>query len=360
MVSMRILSLVNSFKGTASSKDINYTIKKTLSRKFTIEYLSVSDGGDGFLDCFRDGSKSIKLYTIGPLREIKVRAEYLIKGEEAFIEIANVCGIKYLRKDQLNPIKATTYGISKLILDAISNNAKEIYLGLGGTATNEAAAGLAYGLGIRFLDRDNNEIFPDIEGIIKTERLDLSNIRIPKGIRFYAVADVKNRLLGRYGSAKVFAPQKGASERDIKLIETALKKLTYLIKKHRGRDISKVVGGAAAGGIAAGVYGFFDAEILNGSKFIIERLGIDKIIPEFDIIITGEGKFDRTSFYGKITGEIIKLAKRFKKRCIVITAIDEIYREDIEIIDLSKKYPIRKLLKSPLAIIEKEISNYRF
>lgn len=357
---MKILAAVNSFKGTASSKEINSTIKEILSDKFSVKAISVSDGGDGFLDCFRNNSKSIKIYTIGPFIDMKIMTEYLIKDDEAFIEIANVCGIKYLKKEQLNPLKATTYGLAKVIFDSIKHGAKKIYFGLGGTASNDAGAGLAYGAGIKFLDENNKEVFPDIIGLIKTEKLDFSNLKIPTGINFYAISDVKNRLLGKYGSAQVFGPQKGASKMDIELIEKALKKLTVLIKKYKGKDISKIPGGAAAGGLASGLYGFFDAKIVDGSKFIINKIGIKKMIVNADVVITGEGKFDKTSFYGKITGEIIKLAKKYKKRCILITAINDTNHRDIEIIELSKKYRITDLLKNPISAINREISNYKF
>lgn len=356
---MKVLLLINSFKGTASSLDINLKLLKALSEKFYVKYFAVSDGGDGFLDCFRKNSKNYFLTTEGPFINMKVKTEYLIsKKGEAFIEIANICGIKYLKKEQLNPIKATTYGLGKVVFDAIKNGAKDIYFGLGGTASNDCGCGLAHSLGIKFIDENKNEVFPDIDGIIKTKYIDFSEIRIKKGINFFAICDVKNKLLGKYGSARIFGTQKGATKKDIEKIEQALKHLTKLIKKQRGVDISKIEGGASAGGLASGLYGFFDAKIINGARFVIERLDLETHIKNSDIIITGEGKFDKTSFYGKITGEIIKIAQKYKKKVLVITAVSEIKTKKLEIIDLSKRYPIKNIIKEPIFFITKEIKNY--
>ncbi len=355
---MKILSIINSFKGTASSIQINNAIKKNLAQKHIIISVAVSDGGDGFLECLEGKGKYVSINTKGPFIDMTVKAKYLIDKENAYIEIAEICGIKYLAFSRLNPLKATTYGVGMVIEDAIKRGAKRIYIGLGGTASNDACCGAAYYLGVRFIDKNSNEIFPDIEGILKTTSIDFSRLKITKNVKFYAVCDVKNKLLGKYGSARVFGPQKGATEKDIVVIERALKNLTLLIKKEKKVDISKIEGGAAAGGFAAGMYGFFNAKIIKGSDFVMKKLQIEKLIKNSDIILTGEGKFDRTSFYGKITGEIVKKAKKHRKKIIVISAISDIKSiKGVEIINLSSKYPLKAIFKDPLPFILKEIKS---
>lgn len=352
----KILFLINSFKGTASSKEITNTIKKTFKDINSIKALVVSDGGDGFLDCFEEDSQKITVKTTGPLIDMKVDSRYLLKGNEAFIEIAEICGIKHLKKNQLNPLKTTTFGIGKVLMNAIKKGAKKIYFGLGGTASNDAGCGLAYSLGVKFYNKQNIELFPDIEGILNTKKIDFLSYNIPKEIKFYALYDVKNKLLGKNGSAHTFGPQKGASPKEIFLIEKALKNLSQIIKKETKRDISTIEGGASAGGLCAGLYGFFNAERFFGSKFIIEKLKIEDEIKKHEIIITGEGKFDKTSFYGKITGEIINLAKKYQKKCIVITAINELEPKHFEVVELSKIYNIKEVIENPIKFIIKEIS----
>lgn len=352
----KILSLINSFKGTATSKEIADAISKNFLKLDLIKAIPISDGGDGFIDCFVKDSKKISIKTVGPFTNMTVHSKYLIKNDEAFIEIADICGIKYLKKEQLDPLNATTYGIGKVVKDAIKKGAKKIYFGLGGTASNDAGCGLAYSLGIKFLDKNKKELFPNINGILNTKFLDFSCLKIPQEIKFYALYDVKNKLLGPKGSAYTFGRQKGAGPKEIRIIEKALKNLSKIIKKETKRDISTIEGGASAGGLCAGLYGFFNAERLFGSKFIIEKLNIENEIKKHKIIITGEGKFDKTSFYGKITGEIIKLAKKYQKRCIVITAINELKPKHFEIIELSKIYDIEEVIKNPIKFILKEIS----
>ncbi|MGC8866759.1 MAG: glycerate kinase [Elusimicrobiales bacterium] len=355
---MKVLSVINSFKTTASSADINRCVEKMLKKSHTVISIPISDGGDGFVECLKGKGRIINLKTEGPFMNIKVKARYLINKEEAYIEIAEICGIKHLSPSRLNPLKATTYGVGRVIEDAIKNGAKKIYIGLGGTASNDAGCGAAYYLGVKFTDENSNEIFPDIKGILRTKNIDFSAIRVPKNIKFYAVCDVKNKLLGKYGSARVFGPQKGADRSDIIIIENALKNLTSLIRKEKRIDISKVEGGASAGGFGAGIYGFFNGKIISGSNFIMEKLDIEKLIYKSDIILTGEGRFDRTSFYGKITGEIIKKAKKYRKKIFVITAISEIKKmKGVEIIELSSKYPLELVFKKPIPFILIEIKS---
>ncbi len=352
---MKVFIAINSFKSTAPSSTLNEIASKMLGKKgFEVDFVNVSDGGDGFLRCFN--GKIVKKKVTGPLYNMKVDAEYLIDSEKAYIEIANICGIKYLLPDKLDIMNATTYGIGEVIKDAINKGVKEFYIGLGGTASNDCGFGMARSLGARFFDKDGVEIENNIYGLLKLVRIDFSNFIDISKISFYGICDVKNKLLGINGSARVFGKQKGATEKEVIIIERALKNLTKVILKEKGVDISKIEGGASAGGLAAGIYGFLDGRILNGSEFIIKMLDIDKRIKNSDIVITGEGKLDRSSFYGKITGEIIRLSKKHKKRVIFLTAVSDYKKLDgVDIINFSEKYPVKYLIKNITTVLEKEL-----
>ncbi|MBP7796560.1 MAG: glycerate kinase [Elusimicrobiales bacterium] len=355
---MRILVALNAFKGTASSSKLNKVVSKILSKKHSVLIKNISDGGDGFIDCFKKNGIVIKKIVTGPLYDMKVKAKYVLDSKVAYIEIAEASGIRYLKKNQLDIINATTYGVGELIIDAVRRGAKEIYIGLGGTASNDCGFGMARALGIRFLDGYGDDVENNIYGMINIKKIDFSKFNISDRIKFYGVCDVKNRLLGKYGSARVFGPQKGASETDIETIEKALKNLTIVLKKETGRDISKIYGGAAAGGLGAGLYGFLNSKIISGSDFIFKKLKFLDDLKRCDLVITGEGRLDRSTFYGKITGEIIRVALKHKKRIIFITAVDD-YKKRIkgtEIINLSKKYEISYLTKNITDAIEKEAS----
>jgi glycerate kinase len=353
---MRILVALNAFKGTASSSELNKAVSKILVKNHSVSIKNISDGGDGFIECFTDNGKLIKKVVTGPLYNMKVKAKYVLKGKTAYIEMAEASGIRYLKKNQLDIMNATTYGVGELINDAVRRGAKEIYIGLGGTASNDCGFGMARALGIRFINSYGNEVENNLYGIMNIKRIDFSKFNIPDRIKFYSVCDVKNKLLGKYGSARVFGPQKGADETDIKIIEKALRNLTVVLKRETGRDISKIKGGAAAGGLGAGLYGFLNSKMISGSNFIIKKLNLLDDLKKCDMVITGEGKLDRSTFYGKITGEIIKLAIRYKKRNIFITAVDD-YKKRIkgtEIINLSKTYRISYLSKNIINVIKKE------
>jgi glycerate kinase len=355
---MRILVALNAFKGTATSSELNRVISKVLLKNHSVSIKNISDGGDGFIDCFKKNGIVIKKIVTGPLYDMKVKAKYVLSNKIAYIEIAEASGIRYLKKNQLDIINATTYGVGELIYDAVKKGAKEIYIGLGGTASNDCGFGMARALGIRFLDRYGNEVKNNMYGIMDIKKIDFSKFNISDRIKFYGVCDVKNRLLGKYGSARVFGPQKGASKTDIETIEKALKNLTIVLRKETGRDISKIDGGAAAGGLGAGLYGFLNSKIISGSDFIFKKLKFLDDLKRCDLVITGEGRLDRSTFYGKITGEIIRVALKHKKRIIFITAVDD-YKKRIkgtEIINLSKKYEISYLTKNITDAIEKEAS----
>lgn len=360
---MKIIVALNSFKGTASSSEINKIISYKLYNKgFDVRSVNISDGGDGFIDCFKDEAESVIKTVTGPFYSKKIKTEYIIKDNDAFIEIAKICGLGYLKKNELDPLNATTYGVGEVIKDAVKRGVNKIYIGLGGTASNDCGFGMAKALGARFYDKNGNEIENSIYGLLKLDKIDFSNFTSLSKIKFYGVSDVTNKLLGKYGSARVFGSQKGANDKDIKTIEKALSNLTRVLKKEKGVDISKIKSGASAGGLGAGVYGFLKGELLGGSDFIIKKFKIDKLIRDSDIVITGEGKLDRSSFYGKISGEIVKLGLKYNKKIIFITAVDEYNKKmnNVQVINLSQKYPINFLIKKIKKVISDEIENINF
>lgn len=362
-MSVRILSLMNSFKGTASSRELNLFFYKYFRKKgYTVDFRNISDGGDGFIDSFIGrGDRIIRYSVTGPFYNMKVRPRVLLKKNSAFIEIAEICGIKYLTEKQFDIINATTYGVGEVIYRLITERkVKNMYIGLGGTASNDAGFGMARALGIRFLDGYGREIENNIYGLLNLGRIDFSGFKL-KNFKYkvYAISDVENRLLGKYGSARVFGPQKGAGKKEIEIIEKALKRLRTVLKKQFGVDIN-IKSSAAAGGLAAGLFGFLNAEILNGSNFVIEKNGVKDIINKFDIVFTGEGKFDRSSFYGKITGEIIRLAKKHGKKVIFLCALSDYNArvKNVEVVNLSKYYNIKKLREDLFGCLSDWLDNY--
>lgn len=357
---MKALLALNTFKGTISSSGANSAcaraVKKIFPRIETKE-IAVSDGGDGFLDCFRSDGRAVYLKTIGPLPEMKVRAGYILKGREAFIEIAEACGIKYLRGEKLRPLDATTYGVGELIKDALSKKAVRIYLGLGGTASSDGGLGMARALGFSFLDRNGMEIENSVPGLLNLERIKKPPEMMFKNAKFFAVTDVKNPLLGKHGTAAAYSPQKGACASQVKIIEKAMKNLSRVIRKDLRLDVSGIRGGGAAGGLGAGLHGFLSAELVCGGDFVSGKKNLKEEISSSDIIFTGEGIWDKTGFYGKMPYHLASMASKAGKKVFCICFENRLKNEkpfDF-IIEMKKHFSRDYCLSNPAAAIEKTL-----
>jgi glycerate kinase len=320
---MRILIATNSFKGTLTAAEAAAAaargIKKALPAA-ELELLPVADGGDGLLQALRPalGGRLLRASVEGPLGS-KVRAGWLLAGRTAVIEMAEASGLRLLNGSRLRPLDASTRGVGQLIKAAAERGAREIIVGLGGSASNDGGAGCAAAFGFELLDADGRPVAPGARGLAA-----LAVIRAGaaaaglKGLKVTGLADVKNRLLGPLGSARVFGPQKGAGPREVRFMEKALRNYARVVKDFNGRDIARLPGGAAAGGLGAGLAAFFGAGLEDGSAFVLERTGFFKALDRADLLITGEGCFDSQSFYGKAPGAAIAAARRLGKPAFVL------------------------------------------
>ncbi|MEW5951154.1 MAG: glycerate kinase [Elusimicrobia bacterium] len=363
---MKILCALNSFKGTFSSKSANKSCFAALKKIFPeaeIKSLAVSDGGDGFLDCFRNlkGAKKVKIYVCGPLPKTKVRAEYVICKKEAFIEIAEACGIKYLKNKKLEPLTATTYGVGEIIKDAVNRKADKIYLGLGGTASSDGGFGMAKALGFKFLDKKGKEIENSVKGLLKLKKIKPPENIFFKKNKFFAVTDVKNPLLGKYGTANVYSPQKGANKYQVKIIEKAMRKMALRFEKDLGKKAGKIKGGGAAGGLGAGLYAFLDAQIKNGASFVSEKIKIGEIISQCDAVFTGEGIWDKTDFYGKMPYHLCQIARKNKKKSFCVCFENKTGRNYPfdRVIEIKNKFGKDFSLKNPFFALKKTVESER-
>ena len=356
---LKILVALNPLKGTLSSEKANRAVSRAIKKLLPcaeIKTLAVSDGGDGFLDCLKreKATKILNKKVAGPLNK-KVNAKYLMNGRTAYIEIAEACGIKYLKKEELAPLRATSYGAGELIKDALERGAGNVYLGLGGTASSDGGLGMAKALGFIFKNSRGSEIENSIRGLAELAGIENPAVkRLPKA-RFFAVTDVVNPLLGKNGSARIYGPQKGANRNEVLLIEKALKKISDGIERLNGRKISKFPGGAAAGGLGAGLYGFLNARILNGAKFIAEKLELEKAIKKADLVITGEGRLDDTTFAGKMPGLLCRLSAEKGKKTVFITGSNRLRGRkppaNCLVLELTGFFPEKRCLKAPAAAI---------
>ncbi len=320
---MHILVLPNAFKGALSAVQTARTLQRALARKHTVRAFPLSDGGDGFMDFFAALDPQAKKITVRAknafLKTKQTSFLLLHDGETAVVETARICGLGSAKKEELDPMGASSYGVGQVILKAVQAGAKTIYVGLGGVACNDGGAGMAAACGARLLDKDGHEIALGAEPLLHLKRVDLSAVKTRfKSVRLFAVADVTNPLLGPKSSAKVFGPQKGASAAQVKRLDRAMACWAKAVQAASGRDIAHTPSTAAAGAIAAGLYGCLGAKLILGADFLFQKAHLEKQFDWADLILTTEGKLDRQTFYGKAPLAVLKLAKKHHKPVLFI------------------------------------------
>ncbi len=320
---MKILALPNALKGSLSARRAGQIFARTLSSRHTVRTFPISDGGDGLLDFFRALDSHAKTYFVTAKNAFlkNKRAPFLLlsDGKTAVVETAKICGLGSAKKSELDPLGASSYGVGQVLLSAIRHGAKTIYIGLGGVATNDGGAGLAAACGARLLDKNAREISTGAQALLKLHRIDLTPLyKQIKDVKIIGIADVTNPLLGPKGSAQVFGPQKGATPRQVRLLERALSVWAHALKEHTGQNISRVKSTGAAGAIAAGLYGCFGAKLCLGAEELFKKANLARHFKWADLVITTEGKLDEQTFYGKAPGTVLQLARQYKKPVVFI------------------------------------------
>ena len=285
-----------------------------------------------------------------------MHANWALAGDTAVIEMAQASGLKYLSKNELAPLDATTFGVGRLLRAAARAGARAVMVGLGGSASNDGGAGCAAGFGFRLLDKNGVQVPPGAMGLLKLERI------VPpaaaKGglgqMKITALTDVNNPLTGPRGSARVYGPQKGAGPAEVALMERALLHYARVVDRELGRDVRKIKGGAAAGGLGAGLYAFFGAELVSGAEFTLKMLGFEAALKKCDLVITGEGRFDSQSFRGKAPVAVARLAARHKKPVLLVCGSCRVKDKRTlrdngisRVISLDEFLPLTELLRTP-------------
>ena len=362
---MRILLAPNAFKGTLSGSEAAEAIESALRPAFPgafFEKAPVSDGGDGLLDVLAPalGLRIMTLGVCGPLG-VKVKARMALSAgpgrqRTAIIEMAEACGLRLLPEGVKRPMEASTRGAGELIGAALRLGAREIIVGLGGSASSDAGAGCAAAAGLRLVDKNGAVISDGAGGLLELERvLGAGALRSRlRGVKVRALADVSNALCGPLGSARVYGPQKGASPAQARLMEKALVNFAAVVSRDLGVATANLPRGAAAGGLAAGLYAFFGAELLDGAQFVLKKLDFEARVKRADLIITGEGRFDSQTFSGKAPGAVARLAGKFSKPLILVCGESRVRGKKklsaagiTRVIDASKYFTLQELLARP-------------
>jgi glycerate kinase len=307
------------FKGTLGPRQVAEALSAGVRRALpdvSLLQCPVSDGGDGLLDTvLAPGALREQVQVTGPLGTPVAGALGWVDPETAMFESATACGIALLRVDQLDPLRATTRGVGELIWEAAERGAKLVVVGLGGTATVDGGTGAARGFGWTFQDA-RGEPLPEGGGALAQ----LAELGGGWGLaaQVLALADVTTPLVGTRGAAPEFAPQKGAGPESVKLLSRGLEHLAELMARHGRPELGTLPGGGAAGGLGAGLAFFAKAQVTPGAEWVLARVGFDAALAKADFVLTGEGAFDRTSFAGKASGEVVRRAQAAKRRVAVV------------------------------------------
>ncbi|MBL7170823.1 MAG: glycerate kinase [Candidatus Omnitrophica bacterium] len=319
MVKRRLKILVSpaAFKESLSAWEVCRAIEKGISRVFpnaTIYKVPLADGGQGTVDALvkATGGYTAKKYVTGPLGR-KVFARYGLLGKKtAIIEMSSASGLHLVPFNKRNPLNTTTFGTGELIRACLDKKCNHIMIGLGDSATNDGGVGMAQALGIEFKDKLDRKIGWGGKNLKKIEYIDIKrkDERLKK-VKVTILSDVKNPLCGSSGAARVFSPQKGASPEIVLELEKGLKHFAKLIKRELGIDIKGKTGAGAAGGLGAGLMAFLGARAVSGIDLVIKFTRLENYIKKVDLIITGEGKLDKQTIYGKAPMGVAKIAKRY-------------------------------------------------
>ena len=313
---MKFVIAPDKFKGSLTGFEFCDAVAEGLQMVFKdaeIINKPLADGGDGTMEVAKyyiNGEK-ITITLSDPLFR-PINASYLYSEETkiAYIEMAEASGLKLLGDDERNCMVTTTSGTGELIYDALEKGAKEIILGIGGSATNDGGMGMANALGYQFLDEHGKELVPIGQNLSKVKSIDDSNKHVRlKEVKIKVACDVTNPFYGLNGAAYIYAAQKGASENEIIVLNNGLHNLAEVIKSNYNIDLQKINGAGAAGGVGGGALTFLDGELISGINLIKELADFDATIDGADWIITGEGQLDEQTLSGKTIDGVITSAK---------------------------------------------------
>lgn len=330
---MKILIAPDSFKGSATSRKAAEAIGKGVHKVFPKSELieiPVADGGEGTVEALTDSlnGKVVTKRVRGPLGDF-VDAEYgILPGEIAVIEMASASGLPLVPENKRNPLLSSTYGTGQLILDAMEKGCRDIIIGIGGSATNDGGTGMARALGFCFLDSMGRELPEGGGSLSDLADIDDSGMNIMlMETKMLVACDVTNPLTGPLGASNIYGAQKGASPSDIQKLDNSLGKLAEIVNSKYCRASENIPGAGAAGGLGYGLMEFCGGKLKSGIEIVLDLIKFDDYLDGVDLVISGEGRIDGQSVYGKVP---VGIAGRAKKKNIPVLVVVGDIGPDIE------------------------------
>ena len=359
---MQILVIPDSFKECLSAKEVAQAISNGIqfvNSEVMVKQLPFSDGGEGALDLLQNlfDGELVNTSTIdGMGRSIKAPYFRFANRKAAWVELSQASGLAQIEPKQRNPMLASTYGTGLQIRHALDHGAEEIYLGIGGSATNDGGTGILSALGGLFSDAEGEMLLPGGGFLTQLDHIDVE--AIPQ-FQLKVACDVSNPLLGEQGATAVYGPQKGVTPEMKPQLEAGLANFSKHIELLTQKSVAEVSGAGAAGGCAAGLHGLLRAELVSGFELLAELSHLEEQIAASDLIITAEGRIDGQSLEGKLPVGVAKLAKKHYKPVVVLAGsigehLDPLYGLGIDAIFSiqSKPCTLEESMNSAAELIE--------
>ena len=321
---MRIVVAPQEFKGTLTAEQAAQAMAEGVRRALPdaeVETIPLADGGPGTVPAIvaAAGGRVLRAAVQDPLGR-NVEAEWaLLDGGTGVLEMAAAAGLWRLRPEERDPLAAGTYGVGQLITAALAAGCQRIVIGLGGSATNDGGAGMASALGVRFLDNEGRELRPGGAALGRLARIDVSALDAGvRACRFTAATDVTNPLCGPDGASLVYGPQKGASPAAAALLDAALRRYGEVIERDLAVPVLAATGAGAAGGLGAGLIAFLNAEVRPGIEVVAEIVRLRDRLRGADLLVTGEGRLDGQTGWGKTVAGVARIAGEEGVRVLIV------------------------------------------
>jgi glycerate 2-kinase len=363
---MKVVIAIDSFKGCCTTLEAANAVERGIRYyrdDIKTKILPIADGGEGTVETLVKSlnGKYIEVDVLNPIGK-KIKSRYgILPGNIAVIEMAAASGLTLISEEEYNPLISTTFGTGQLIRDALDKGCTTIFIGLGGSATNDGGVGMAQALGVSFKNKQNQEIGFGGGELKAIESINISKLdpRV-ENTEIVILSDVTNPLCGKNGAANVYGPQKGATPRMIQILDDNLKYFGSVINEQLSIDVMNLSGGGAAGGLGAGLVAFCQAKIHSGVEKIIEFIGLEEHLQDADLLITGEGRIDSQTINGKVALGVARKAKKYGVPVIAIVgSIGEgaeiVYNHGIDaIVDIiSEPMTLENALENGISLLEK-------
>ncbi len=315
MFTDKIVVASDSFKGSLTSLQVADAVSCGVKKVFPaaeVVKVNVADGGEGMMEALVAawGGERVKVEVADPLgRTIEAIYGWLDK-QTAIVEMASASGLTRLSTKERNPLRTSTYGTGELIANALRRGCRKIWVGIGGSATNDGGMGMLAALGYRFYDELNVLLEPCGEQIGRVARID-ATAAMPEiaEAEFVVACDVDNPFYGLNGAAYVFAPQKGATPEEVRFLDAGMKHFAEKVLEATGVSIGEVPGAGAAGGLGGAFLAFMHAKLVPGIEMVLDAIRFDELITGTDLVITGEGRIDRQTAMGKTPVGVLRRAQ---------------------------------------------------